>query len=165
MLNAVAVAMRTANRATVLRHPNSIDAQVWRRQVVRTAGAEAGSIGGLPTLGGAMVMDSEDEDDVEFEKIGDAKVLFTENYQGTTLADNRASAEATEVRLALIEPVEKDAFEPKDGDLVYLLPGADVVIPMEVTKVLSMVEIPPYVVKYELSAQGDLLFEPGLAVP
>lgn len=158
MLTAVPNALRIAARAMVTRHPNAFEAQVMRRNVTRTAGAEAGEAGGLPTLGGLAVMDPEDEAEVEYSLLGTARVLFTTMYEPSTMADNRESPEAAANALALIEPDLPGAFEPKDGDLVMLMPGAGVVIPYEVTNVLNQVNIPPYVPKYELSAQGDLSF-------
>lgn len=160
MLNAVPNAIRVAARAQVLRHPNSFKAEVQRRRVVRTAGAEDGMAGGLPTLGGIGVMDSEDEAEIDYELLGPAHVLFTSQYEGTTLADRGDSAEPMEVVQAMIEPDVAGAFDVKDGDLVMLLPGAGVVITYEVTNVISAVNIAPYVPRYELSAQGDLAFSP-----
>jgi hypothetical protein len=163
MLNQVPIAMRIAARAMVMRHPNSIDCQVWRRQVTRTAGAASGSAGGLPTLGGLTVMDSDDEPQVDYSLLGDAKVHFTGLYERTTLADAKDSAVAQTVSESLIEPVVEGAFEPKDGDLVMVMPGAGVVITYEVTNVLNTVNIPPFLPKYELGMQGDMVFVPGVS--
>lgn len=160
MLNQVSNGMRVAQRGVVMRHPNAMDCQVWRRRVNRTEGAN-GELGGLPTLGGIGVTDSEDEPESDYELLGSGKVLFTGRYEGSTMQDNKESAEAT-TGVALIEPLEIDAFTPKDSDLVMAMPGGGVVIPYEVTNVLNTVNIPPYVAKYELSPQGDLLFAPGV---
>lgn len=162
MLNQAAAAMRVANRAMVTRHRNAMDCQVYRKTVTRTAGAESGSLGGLPSLGGMGVIDSEDEAQVDFTLLGEGKVLFTQRYEGSTLADRRDNAEATTGE-ALIEPNEEGAFEPKDGDLIMAMPGAGVVITYEVSRVLNVVNIPPYVAKYELEPQGDLMFLPEVA--
>lgn len=165
MLNQVAETMRRANRAMVLRHPNALDCQVWRRKVTRTAGAEAGTIGGLPTLGGLTVMDSDDEPEADYELLGEGRVLFAGTYQPTALSDRRdvAMPDDQQPGIALIEPVECGAFEPKDGDLVMGMPGAGIVVTWEVTGVLNTVNIPPYVPKYELMPQEDLLWIPGVS--
>ncbi len=68
----------------------------------------------------------------------------------------------------MIEPVADPvdgvpAFDIRDGDLIMVQPGDGVVIPYEVTNVLNLVNIPPFVTKYELSAQGDLMFLPEVA--
>lgn len=162
MLNAVPNAVRKASRVATLRHPNAFDGQLMRRVVKRTEGAEAGEAGGLPTLGGLAVMDPEDEPEVDYELMGDVRVLFTDQYQGTTMADRGDAPESMGTAMAMIEPLEEGQFAPKDGDLVMLMPGAGVVIPYEVTNVINAINIPPYVAKYELSAQGDLVFAAGL---
>lgn len=159
MLNQVPNGMRVAQRGVVLRHPNAFDCQVWRKRTNRVHGAD-GELGGIPTLGGIGVTDTEDEAEFGYELLGEGKALFTGRYEGTTMQDNKESAESV-TGVALIEPVEVDAFTPKDGDLVMLLPGAGVVIPYEVTNVLNTVNIPPYVAKYELSPQGNLLMDAG----
>jgi hypothetical protein len=163
VLNNVAIAVRRSNRIVVLRHPNAIDASVLRRRVVRTAAAEGGDMGGLPTLGGIGVMDAEDEPEVEYDSLGPAKVLFTEQYQPTTMADRRDAPEAMPTAQALIEPITEGLFDIKDGDLVMLNPGAGVTIPYEVTNVINAVNIPPYAQRYELSAQGVLAFDGEIA--
>jgi hypothetical protein len=163
MLNAVPNALRTAARAQVMRHPNAFEAEIQRRQVTRSFGAESGIAGGLPTLGGIAVMDGEDEAEVAYRVLGSAHVLFTSAYEGTTIADRGDAAEPTEVVMAMIEPDVLGAFDVKDGDLVMLMPGAGVVITYEVTNVINAVNIPPYVPKYELSVQGDLGFNAASA--
>lgn len=163
MLNRVAEVARTANRAMVTRHPNAMDCEVWRKAVTRTAGAVGAPVGGIPTLGGPAVLDPEDEAEVEYTMIGAGKVLFAGIYEGTTLSDSRDGAEAQATAMASIEPTVAGAFEPKDSDLIMAMPGGGVVIPYEVTRVINAVNIPPYVPKYELSAQGDMMFPPGLA--
>lgn len=163
MLNNVAIAVRRSSRTVTLRHPNAIDATVLRRRVTRTAGAEGGTMGGLPTLGGLGVMDPEDEAEVDYEPLGPAKVLFTQPYEGTTMADRRDAPEAMATSLALIEPITEGLFDIRDGDLVMLNPGGGVTIPYEVTNVLNQVNIPPYTPRYELSAQGVLAFDGEIA--
>lgn len=163
MLNAVPTGLRIAARAMVTRHPNAMDCQVWRRQVQRTAGAESGAAGGLPTLGGLTVMESDDEPQSDYVLLGEGKLLFTGLYERTTMADSKDSPMAAGVSEALVEPAVLGAFELKDGDLVMAMPGAGVVITYECTNVLNTVNIPPYLPKYELSAQGDLMFVPGVA--
>jgi hypothetical protein len=158
MLTQVPQALRVAARAMVTRHRNAFDAQVFRRTVTRTAGAESGQGGGRPTLGGLAVMDPEDEAEVDYVPLGNAKVLFTGQYEDTTLSSRRDFAEQMATSTALIEPDTQGAFEPKNGDLVMLFPGGGVVVPYEVTGITATVNIPPYVPRYELSAQGDLMF-------
>jgi hypothetical protein len=162
MLNQVAEALRARARLITLNHPNSMDCEVWRKTVKRTFGAGAQPIGGLPTLGGIAVLDPEDETEPEYECIGEGKVQFCNIYERTTMHDSRESAEQQEVAEALIEPLMPCAFEPKDSDLVMAFPGGGAVIPYEVTRVINTANIPPYAPKYELRAQGDLVFDPSI---
>jgi hypothetical protein len=168
MLNRVPEGMRRANRTVVTRHPNRVECTVWRRVVARTAGAESGNAAGRPTLGGLTVMDPEDEAQIELQPLGDAWVLFVSQYERQTMNAARDAPETVPAGEAMIEPVAEPvdgvpAFDIKDGDLVMVMPGDGVVIPYEVTNVLNLVNIPPFVTKYELSAQGDLMFLPDVA--
>ncbi len=162
MLTQVPTAMRRANRAVVLRHRNTFAALVMRRSVTRTFGAEDGMLGGLPTLGGGSVLAADDEPQVDYKRLGPARVLFTTAYEPTTMNDRRDASDQQPTALALIEPEVEGAFDIKDGDLVMLMPGAGVVVPYEVTNVISQVNIPPYVIRYELSAQGEMAFDPDV---
>lgn len=165
MLNQVPNALRKANRTMVMRHPNSMECQVWRLKATRTAGAQAGNEGGLPTLGGLAVMKADDEPEVEYEMLGSGMVQFCGVYEPTTLSDARdnAEAEATAIAPALIEPLVENGFECKPNDMVMVMPGGGVVVTYEVTRVLNTVNIPPYVPKYELSALGDMMFVPWVS--
>ena len=159
MLTRVPEAMRVANRAMVLRHPNAMDCQVLRKAVQRTAGASGPAIGGLPTLGGMAVLSNDDEAEVDYQPVGDGKLLFTGVFQAIKTQDRGDAPEATPVGEAMIEPLAEGAFQVKDGDLVLAMPGGGVVVPYECTKVLTYLNIPPYVQKVELAAQGDALFD------
>jgi len=89
--------------------------------------------------------------------------LFASTYEPTTFNDRKDAPEAVAMAEALIEPETEGLFEPRDSDLIMAMPGGGVVIPYEVTRVVNTVNIPPYVPKYQLSAQGDMLFPPELA--
>lgn len=163
MLTNVPQAQRAAARVMVLRHPNAFDAEVYRKEVTRTAFAPGAAVGGLPTLGGVAVLDPEDEAEVNYVLLGEAKVLFAGIYERTEIHDSREAAEQQAVSEAMIEPVTLGAFEPKDSDLIMVMPGAGVVVPYEVTSVINATAIPPYVPKYQLSVQGEMPFDPDLA--
>ena len=156
MLNRIPEGMRRAARTVAMNNPSAIECQVYRKIITRTEGAEAGEFGGQPTLGGLGVLTNEEEEEVDYHPIGDAKVLFVEQYQPTKLHDTRDSSDARAESDALIVPVVENSFDLKDGDLVMVMPGAGIVIPYEVISVVSTVEIPPYVPKVRLAAQGDL---------
>lgn len=156
MLTQVPTAIRVGVRAMTMRHPNAMPCMVYRRVVTRAAGAGVELVGGLPTLGGLTVMDNEDEVETDYPLLGEARILFAGAYQPMQMGDRRDFNEAA-LGEATIEPMVEGAFECKDGDLVMVMPGGGVVIPYEVTKVIGVVNIPPYVPKYEVAPQGDLL--------
>lgn len=162
MLTNVPTAYRVAIRAKVMRHPNSMPCEVWRKRVTRTMGAEDGSMGGLPTLGGIGILDPEDEAEVDYDLLGEGRVLFAATYEPSTLSDRRDTAQQGMAE-ASIEPDTEGAWEPKDSDLVMCLPGGGAVLTYEVTRVINTVNIPPYVAKVELQAQGELMFVPWVA--
>jgi hypothetical protein len=165
MLNNVALSLRRANRNVTLRHPNAIPCQLYRRQVTRTDGLAAGTMGGAPTLGGLGMLDSDDEPEVEYTLLGDAKVLMLGMMQPGGMSDARDTTEDEfeTTREASIEPITESAFEPKDADLVCVFPGGGIVVTYEVTKILATVHIPPYLAKVQMQAQGDLPFDPEIA--
>lgn len=165
MLNAVPLALRTAARNTVLRHPNAFDCVVMRRENLRTVGAEAGTMGGEQTLGGMGMMDADDEPQTDYAPVGDGKMLFNGIKPPSTMS-NAGDVSESEMEVpveALIEPLVDGGFTCKDSDLVMIFPGGGVVITFEVTKPLTSVHIPPYVAKFEVQAQGDLMHVPGIA--
>lgn len=163
MLTNVPTQLRVAARQMVMRHPNSMDCAVYRKVVMRTAGAGAGDVGGLPTMGGMAVLDNEDEPQVDYVPLGEGKLLFGGIYERTKLMDRRDAADQQASSEALVEPLILGAFEVKDSDLVMAMPGGGVVIPYEVVEVLNTVNIPPFLPKYMLAPQGDLLFDPDIA--
>jgi len=165
MLTSVANGIRIANRNFVLRHPNGFDALVFRRTVTRTYGAAAGSMGGMPTLGGIGVLDADEEPEISYDPLGDARVVFTGVREPSGMSDTRdvSNTPMDMPREVLFEPVVSGAIEPKDGDLLCILPGAGIVFTYEVTDILAQIHIPPYVMRLQVQAQGDQAFSPQIA--
>ena len=163
MLNRVPQAVRTGVRAMVMRNPNALDCRALRKVISRTAGTEAGNVGGLPTLGGMTVMSNDDEPQVDYQPLGQGKVLFTGQFQPAKLGDGRDFPEQADLGEAMVEPLQLDGWELRDGDLLLVSPGGDVLIPYEVTRVITSLAIPPYVQRVELAAQGDPMFDADLA--
>jgi hypothetical protein len=165
MLNSVPASMRTAARNMVLRHPNAIRCTVMRRSVTRTTEAEAGIVGGELSLGGIGTLGADDEPEVNFQDIGEARVLFVGVRPPTSMTDNgdASEAEAPTPMEAMVEPMMEGAFTCKDADLLMLRPGAGVVITFEVLRQIAQVHIPPYVTKFEIQAQMDMTHIPSVA--
>ena len=67
MLTNVPSAVNRMARNVVINHPNTWECQVFRKRVTRTDGAP---VGGLPTMGGLGVLDSEDEESIDYDHLG-----------------------------------------------------------------------------------------------
>jgi hypothetical protein len=152
-----------AARSVTLRHPNAIPCHAFRQRVLRQAD---GSIGGMPTLGGLGVLDSSDEPDVEWELLGEAKLLIVENFQSSTVVDRGDALDNAEPQIvALIEalrPAEDPAyFTAKTKDVLYLLLHPDVKIAYEVAAIDGDINIAPYSRKYILQKRDDLTYIDG----
>ncbi len=158
MLHSVPTQINKAARSVTLRHPNGIPCHAFRQRLLRQAD---GSMGGMPTLGGLGVLDSSDEPDVEWELLGDAKLLIVENFQASTVVDRGDALDNAEPQiLALIEatiPVEDHAhFTAKTKDVLYMLLHADVKIAYEVVAIDGSINIAPYSRRYILQKRDDL---------
>jgi hypothetical protein len=86
MLNNVPQAVNTLARNVVINHPNSYNCVMVRKRVTRTA---AGTVGGLPTLGGLGVISSDDEEAVEWDLMGNAYALETEIFTESSMMDRQ----------------------------------------------------------------------------
>lgn len=170
MLNRVPVAVNFAVRQVVLRHPNSWDCTVLERKVVRNDLDDAELIGGLPTLGGAGVLDSEDETEYEYVERGDARMLLIGPYEPSEMND-RGDAELqrsrTEAQIVCVaNPDEPGYFTPQNHDIVIAYPGEGIGLAYEVLQPIGNVNIPPYSVRYVLNPRDDLHYiEPFKSEP
>jgi hypothetical protein len=162
MINEVPIKIMEAARAVTLRHPNSMDCVVLRKQIKRTADE---SMGGLPTLGGLGVLKSEDEPDFEYVKIGDGKILITSRYEGSSDMTDRGDAitptepmqEAQIVCLdVVVDGVKQPGPDPQKGDLVGAMPGGGVLIGFEIVGVTGSVAIYPYTTKFVIAPRDEL---------
>jgi hypothetical protein len=99
-------------------------------------------VGDFPTLGGAAVIDSEDEDDFEYLQRGDGKILFMGQYEPQDMADADNYALPRQlVEAQIVSDAGPDApafFHPERHDIVQVLPGLGVSIVYEVVQVLSV---------------------------
>lgn len=159
MLNRVPETVARNARKVTLRHPNSIDCVVWRKSVTRT---DTGTVGGLPTLGGLTVLDSEDESQYEYTELGEAKMLFGQydpslnNTLNNDTTLNYAPMPITNVQIeCVLDAGDPDYFTPERHDLVVSMPGAGIVIPFEIEDVQGSIAIPPYTRRYTIAARSD----------
>jgi hypothetical protein len=142
MIHAVPEGISRAARQMVMRHPNTMQCVVYRKKVLRESDSE---VGGLPTLGGIGVLDSEDETAYEFEELGEGRIIFSGVYGATSGNMNDSGDGVTYAEGAMecrVEPV---------------VPGNGFVIPYEVVGITSPTSIPPYVRKLIVECRQDEL--------
>ena len=164
MLNQVPEHQNKAARTVTLKHPNSYDAVLYRKELLRQSEDE---VGGIPTLGGLGILSTEDEPEVDWHELGDAKVLFADAYMASGMNDLQDNVNYEGVGFyARIESIEKpdnaDFFSPKKNDIVYLVIGASVAVAYQITGISGVTGIPPYTQRYELQKRDDLMFIPSL---
>lgn len=155
MLTAVPEQASRAARQVVIHHPNSIPCVVFRKKALRTA---AESIGGLPSVGGMGLLDSEDEAAYEYEELGEGKVLFSGVYSaspGNVIDSDDGVSYAEGVMECRVEPLVEGAFMVDKHDQIQALPGNGFVISYEVVGITSPTSIPPYVRKLLVEPRQD----------
>lgn len=170
MLSIVPQTINNSRRLVVLNHPNSMECEVWRKQIKRTeltAAAPNDVLGGMPTIGGLGVLNAEDESDVDWIHIGDAKVLFGGIFQGASEmdADNALiPVQQSEAQIeCILQPGDVGHFTVDRNDLIMAMPGGGIVLPFEVVGETGSINIPPYAIKYLLNARDDLAYIPGIS--
>jgi hypothetical protein len=157
MLNNVPKGINRMARNMVINHPNAFNCQVFRKEVTRHG--EAGS-GGLPTLGGLGVLDSEDEEKIAWKWIGNGFSLQTD-FQPAQMMDRQDAnnGDSDEFRF-LIEPEEAvdtaGHFSPRRHDVLYLLYGDKVKLAYEIVGVETVLNIPPYTMRYVCNRRDEL---------
>ena len=157
MINAVPIAITKAARQMTLRHPNSLDASIYRKVFNRT-NATGETLGGAPTLGGLGVLLPEDEDDYTYVELGDAKVLLVSKFEGNIdMSDRNDSVVPNEEMYeALIEDLPNSPFHFKKYDLVATEPGGGVVIAYEIMAIPTTINNYPFTTKYVIAPRDDL---------
>lgn len=158
MLNSVPTQINRSARLVTLRHPNAMDCTVWRKKVNRVSADTPAQMGGMPTIGGLGVLDSEDEADFDYEELGDAKIVFAGQYQGEGAnwndADSTLNYPAPPME-ALIEcvldPSDPAHFVATKPDMITVEPGAGISIPYQVIGETGSVNIPPYTRRFILA--------------
>lgn len=164
MLNQVPVAINKAARLVVLRHPNAIACSVWRKQVQRVeidpVTGDPSEIGGMPTLGGMEVLKAEDEAQIDYVEMGAARVLFSGQWQESSMNERVDAPAQAIMQMARIEctaePGAADYFTPDRGDLVAVLPGMGVVLAYSIEGAQGSTMIPPYVVTHLMQPRDEL---------
>lgn len=160
MLNNVPQGITALTRQVVLHHPNAYNAEVYRRTLNRVAPPA----GGYPTLGGMMVLNGEDEDDITWDLVGLAYVLQAESFAPAPVVEHGDATLGAGLELRfLIEPEamigDPGGFEIQQNDVLYLLFGTGPNAPKigyEVNGTEVMVNVPPFVTRYVCARRDDL---------
>lgn len=153
MISAITNTVERAARAVTLHHPNSMDCRLLRKTILRSSN---GDIGGLPTLGGMGVLNSEDEPAYEYQHIGEGKLLLISRFDGSQGLDD-GSGLASNVRMAEVQIAMHDVLlQVQKGDLVGALLGNGVVIGFEVMGSLGNMSLHPAPLRYVVAARDEL---------
>ncbi len=161
MLNNVPTQINRSKRLVTLKHPNSMDCTVYRKEILRVADTPAGDIGGLPTIGGIGTLDSEDEADYTYILLGNAKIHFSGAGPTSAGRFNEADNQLIEAGAAvaaiecIIAPGEPGYFVPDKKDMVMVEPGPGIAYAYEINDLTSNCEIPPYTRTYGLVPRSD----------
>ncbi len=157
MLNNVPQAMNRMARNVIINHPNTVSCKVLRKLVTR-AGVP---VGGLRTLGGLGVLNSDDEESLDWEFIGNGYAMPAEPFSPSPMMDRQDAnnGSGNEFRF-LIEPEAAPGtpewFDIKTHDVFYLLLGDAVELAFEVVGVETTINIPPYTTRYVANRRDDL---------
>ena len=158
MLTNVPSAVNRMTRNVVINHPNTWECQVFRKRVTRTDGAP---VGGLPTMGGLGVLDSEDEESIDYDHLGNGYALQAEAFMAAPMMDRQDAnnGSGAEFRF-LVEPEEPSGmpgyFDVRNRDVIYLVLSDDVKLAYEIVGTETTVNIPPFVTRYVCNRRGDL---------
>jgi len=164
MLNRIPMGINAMARNVIIHHPNAMNCEVYRKQVNRPDS----QAGGTPSLGGMMVLNTEDESDVKWAFVGLGFALPADSFQGASLVDRGDASLGGDLHPFLIEPEEMignpEGFEVNKNDVVYLLLGEGELaakVAYEIVDVEATVNVPPYVSRYIASRRADLDLMPG----
>lgn len=159
MLTSVANSINRSLRLVLVNHPNTCACNIFRKHSERSGETQ---VGYYQTLGGLGVLDSEDDDEIAFEYLGNGYILPVDLFAPTTLADTHHVANVGGEKRFLIEPEatvgSADRFEIRTHDVVYIILSVerDIKIAFEIVAVETVVNIPPYANRYVANRRADL---------
>jgi hypothetical protein len=157
VINQIPIKVMQAAQTVALKHPNSMEATIYRK-VFNRSNPMGETMGGAPTLGGLGVLTPDDEDQYEYKEIGDAKMLIVSRFDGELDTTDRhdSTVPGADMQEAIIAALGNPAFEIKKYDLVAAMPGGGVVIAFEILKLPSTLNIYPFTTKYVIAPRDDL---------
>ena len=154
MLNNVPTAINALTRNVVINHPNTFNCIVIRKKMLRPDPL----VSGLPTMGGLGVIGSDDEEQVDYEFIGNGYAMPAEQFSESQMMERRDANNgfANEFKF-LIEPEAVGEFELKSRDIFYQIIG-DIRLAFEIVGIETTSNIPPYTQRYICNRRDDLHF-------
>lgn len=168
MLHSVPAALNRTVRQVVLRNPNAFKLYALRRKVNRVeidpATGQPSESGGSPTLGGMTVLRAEDEADISYVELGEARLLFVDGVpEPADVNDAKAGLLGGSSRMArvecLLDQSEPGHFEAESGDLLVIDMGMGASLVYEVVTLSSRCHIPPYTRVVIVNLRDDLDYQ------
>lgn len=179
MLYNVSTGIQRMALNTIRRHPNAWNVQFFRKVIDRPGGAE--SFGGLATLGGAAVLDSQDEPDYHYEFLVNGYAMRADGFNGSgmnmTEAKDAPYGGDDEFTYALATELPPPAglddtpalpveLTTKDLVLFVLGEGEDAArLAYEIVSLQPTMELPPYLPRYVLNRAPHFDIPAGAQVP
>lgn len=165
MLTSVPNAVNRLTRNVVINHPNSLECQVFRKVITRES-STGERMGGLLTVGGLGVLDSEDEESIEFNHLGNGYALRADAFSASLMMDRRDANNGfgDELRF-LIEPEAPSGmegyFDIRKGDVFYVVLTDTVKLAYEIVGTETVSDIPPFVTRYIANRRADIDLNDG----
>ncbi|SEN69789.1 hypothetical protein [Nitrosomonas marina] len=157
MLNNVPSGINRMRRNVVINHPNTWECQVFKKTVNRNGEPV---VGGLPTLGGAMVLSSEDEESVSWEHVGSGYALEAETFSPASMTDRQDANIGPNVVRYLIEPEFPEGMEGhffiRKHFVIYMVITDEVRVAYEVVDIETVMNVSPYATRFVMNRRSDL---------
>lgn len=160
MLTNIPKGLNLMTRNVVIRHPNTFNAEFYRREVIR----EDPAVGDHQTMGGMSVMTIDDEVEIHWTFIGTGYALVADHFQPSMMMDRMdANNGALDEYRFLIEPdleAQEGGFIPAKNDVFYVVLG-DIQdkeaprIAYEIVAIETSINVPPFVPRYVCNRRDD----------
>ncbi|QFY42988.1 hypothetical protein F6R98_10480 [Candidatus Methylospira mobilis] len=154
MLSNVPTAINKMTRKVIKHHPNAYNCQIFRKAVNRPDP----QMGGIPTLGGIGVLDTEDEEDISWEWIANGYSMTVESFQPSPMMSRQDAnnGDTEEYRFLIVPEDDAADLQLKKHDVVYLLLGEFIRLAYEIVGIETVINIPPYAMRYVMNRRDDL---------
>lgn len=163
MLKNVTTSVNRLVRNVVMNHPNTFNCEIYRKHLLRSGDNEDEAVG-KSTFGGMGVLGSDDEENYEYEYMGNGFALPADQFSPAPMTDwhdANIGAESEFRFLIELEPQASDDsyFELKNHDIIYLLLGEwpnCARLAYEIVGTETTSNIPPYTIRWVCNRRDDL---------